>query len=202
MTIRVPKVPLTYPGTNETIWIDIYEQIVRERLLLVCGMIDKDLAAKITSLLLLLGEDDETILLYLHSRGGGALSGIAIYDAMKAVKPNVYTAVMGLALSVASLILSGGTYNKRLALRHAKIMIHQPVIAPISGHPKLLELEAEEMVQLRNTIADIYAKNTGKPVSVIQQDLERDKYMSPTEAQEYGIIDRIIKRKPHDETSE
>jgi ATP-dependent Clp protease protease subunit len=187
---------------EEIIWIDLYEGIYLERLIFLSGVIDNAVVTDIISLLLFFGVEDDDIFLYINSPGGEALSGIAICDTINALIPDVSTLVMGFAASVASLILSGGSYTKRGAFPHARVMIHQPVIAPISASPEILASEAEEMVQLRSTIADIYAKNTGKPVSVIQQDLERDKYMSALEARNYGILDTVIEERIKDGTSE
>ncbi|KAJ3675869.1 hypothetical protein LUZ61_021339, partial [Rhynchospora tenuis] len=115
---------------------------------------------------------------------------MAIYDTMKHVLPDVRTLVMGLAASAASLILVGGEITKRVAFRHARVMIHQPSTAHFFGTARTIALEGEEMFELRNEIADIYAQHTGKPVNEIQKDLERDTYMSATQAVDYGIIDR------------
>nr|YP_010692312.1 ATP-dependent Clp protease proteolytic subunit 1 [Juncus roemerianus]UZM11274.1 ATP-dependent Clp protease proteolytic subunit 1 [Juncus roemerianus] len=193
MTIGVPKIPLNPPGAKETIWVEIDEVLYRGRLLLLFGEIDSDMVIDFVSLLLLLGVDDDDIFLFINSPGGDIQSGITIYDTMKTLIPDVCTLVIGLAASVASLLLSGGTYNKRLGFPHARVMIQQPVTDSFSASAEIMASEAEKMFRLRSTIADIYAKNTGKPVSVIQQDLERDKYMSVTEAQEYGIIDKVTK---------
>ena len=139
------------------------------------------------------------IYIYINSLGGDTHQSIAIYDVLKVMLPEVSTIAMGLAASGASLILAGGTITKRLALPNAKVMIHQPSSARVKGNIHSLKMEVEDMLELRNTIADIYAENTGKPVDVIQKDLERDYFMSATEAQDYGIIDRIIKSKKENE---
>ncbi|KAJ3667668.1 hypothetical protein LUZ60_018301 [Juncus effusus] len=145
--------------------------------------------------MLFLNTDDDDIVMYINSPGGEARSAITIYDTMTTLVPDVYTIVTGLAASSASLILAGGTIGSRVAFPNARIMIHQPVAGPFSGPPHILASEAGGMLELRNTIASIYAKNTRKPLSVIQRDLEREKYMSATEAQAYGIIDHVTKHK-------
>ncbi|KAJ1688586.1 hypothetical protein LUZ63_019976 [Rhynchospora breviuscula] len=120
---------------------------------------------------------------------------MAIYDTMTHVFPDVSTLAMGLAASAASLILVGGTITKRLAFPHARVMIHQPSIAHFLGSVTAIALEAEELFKLRKEIADIYAQHTGRPVNQIQEDLERDTYMSAAEAKVYGIVDRIVQKK-------
>jgi len=141
------------------------------------------------------------IYIYINSLGGDTHQSIAIYDVLKVMLPEVSTIAMGLAASGASLILAGGTITRRIAYPNARIMIHEPRSAPTSTKKNIDSLikETEDMLELRNTIADIYAQNTGKPVDVIQKDLERDYFMSATEAQDYGIIDRIIKSKKENE---
>nr|YP_010290881.1 clp protease proteolytic subunit [Gahnia tristis]ULQ66039.1 clp protease proteolytic subunit [Gahnia tristis] len=174
----------------------LIERLYRERTLFLCKEIKGTIVGQIIALLLYLSsENDTNIFLYINSPGGWVLSAMGIYDTMKSVLPDVCTLAMGLAASAASLILVGGTITKRVAFPHARVMIHQPSTAFFQGTTKRLVLEGEEMFQIRNEIAEIYAQNTGKPISVIQKDLERDTYMSATEAQAYGIVDRIAKLK-------
>nr|YP_009433823.1 ATP-dependent Clp protease proteolytic subunit [Hypolytrum nemorum]ANP26037.1 ATP-dependent Clp protease proteolytic subunit [Hypolytrum nemorum]QIB72615.1 ATP-dependent Clp protease proteolytic subunit [Cyperus glomeratus]QIB72708.1 ATP-dependent Clp protease proteolytic subunit [Cyperus difformis]QIT06800.1 ATP-dependent Clp protease proteolytic subunit [Cyperus fuscus] len=195
MGIGIPRVPFRRPGTKKPTWLDI-ERLYRERALFLCKEIEGTIVGQIIALLLYLSsENDTNIFLYINSPGGWALSGMAIYDTMKNVLPDVCTLAMGLAASAASLILVGGTITKRVAFPHARVMIHQPFTAYFWGTAKIIVLEGEELFELRKAIANIYAQNTGKPVSVIQKDLERDNYMSATEAQAYGIVDRIAKLK-------
>ncbi|KAJ4789777.1 ATP-dependent Clp protease proteolytic subunit [Rhynchospora pubera] len=123
------------------------------------------------------------------------LASLAIYDTIKNVVPDVRTIGMGLTASGASLILVGGSNTKRFAFPHTRVLIHQPSASRFVGTPREIELEAAEMFKLRDVIADIYSQDTGRPVNEIQNDMERDTYMSATEAQAYGIVDRVIKEK-------
>jgi len=139
--------------------------------------------------------------MYINSLGGDTYQSIAIYDVLQVMSPEVSTIAMGLVASGASLILSGGTFTRRIAYPNARIWIHEPGSVPTSTKKNIDSLikETEEMLELRNTIADIYSQHTGKPVDVIQKDLERDYFMSATEARDYGIIDRVIMSKKENE---
>ena len=191
---------------KKPIWIDIYERLYIERTLFLCKEITTPFANRFIALLLLLNEEtddynDTDIYIYINSLGGDAHQSIAIYDILKVMLPDVCTIAMGLAASGASLILAGGTITRRVAYPNARILIHQPrsVLTGTNKNIDSLMMEAEDMLELRNTIADIYAENTGKPVDVIQKGLERDYFMSATEAQDYGIIDHIVKSKKDNE---
>jgi ATP-dependent Clp protease protease subunit len=199
MPLGIPKVPYRRVLDEKPIWIDLYERLYKERVLFICKEITTPFDNRIIALLLLLNEKtdlyDTDVYIYINSPGGGAHESIAIYDTIKCMLPDVCTIAMGLAASGASLILVGGTRTKRVAFPNARILIHQPRSAHIRTNIDVLMMEAEDMLELRNTIADIYAKNTDQPINVIQKDLERDYFMSATEAQDYGIIDRIVKLK-------
>jgi len=210
MPLGIPKVPYRRFPEDKPTWIGIYERLYKERALFLCKEIKKYFANRFIGLLLQLDsetdlyddtENDEDISIYINSRGGGAEAAISIYDTMRYIVPDVSTINLGLAASGASLILAGGTITRRIAYPNARIMIHEPRSAPTSTKKNIDSLikETEDMLELRNTIADIYAQNTGKPVDVIQKDLERDYFMSATEAQDYGIIDRIAKLKKENE---
>ena len=220
MPLGIPKVPYSHFPEDKPTWIGIYERLYKERALFLCKEIKNSFANRFIVLLLQLDsetdiyddtDDDNDISIYINSRGGGAEAAISIYDTMRYIVPDVSTINLGLAASAASLILAGGTITKRLALPNAKVMIHQASSTRIKvkKNKKIplkfkrdihsLKIEAKNMLELRNTIADIYAENTGKPVDVIQKDLERDYFMSATEAQDYGIIDRIIGSKKENE---
>ena len=193
---------------KEPIWIDVCERLYIERTLFLCKEITTSFANQFIGLLLLLNSEsddyhDTDIFIYINSLGGDAHQSIAIYDVLKVMLPEVSTIAMGLAASGASLILAGGTITRRIAYPNARILIHQPRSAPTSTKKNKnidsLIKETEDMLELRNTIADIYAQNTGKPVDVIQKDLERDYFMSATEARDYGIIDRVVMSKKENE---
>lgn len=140
-----------------------------------------------------LSMEDETkdLYLFINSPGGWVLPGIAIYDTMQFVRPDVQTVCMGLAASMGSFILSGGKITKRLAFPHARVMIHQPASAFYEAQAGEFVLEAEELLKLRETITRVYVQRTGKPLWVVSEDLERDVFMSATEAQAYGIVDLV-----------
>jgi ATP-dependent Clp protease protease subunit len=212
MPLGIPKVTYSRFPDDKPTWIGIYERLYKERALFLCKEIKRFFATRFIGLLLQLDsetdldddtDDDNDISIYINSPGGGAEAAISIYDTMKYIVPDVSTINLGLAESAASLILAGGTITKRLTLPNAKVMIHQPSSARVKKKKRDIikkkfsscKIELENMRELRNTIADIYAENTGKPVDVIQKDLERDYFMSATEARDYGIIDRIIKSK-------
>jgi len=201
MGIGIPRVRLILPGDDHVRWVEIEEILSRNRVLFLSGVIDSTAASKIVRLLLLLDAQKwyEDIVIYINSRGGGARAAITIYDTMNTIRPEVCTAVMGLAASAASLVLTGGAAGRRVAFRHARVMIHQPKIRRVFGLPSILASEAEEMLELRNTIANIYTKTTKKPLPVVQQDLETTKFMSATEAKAYGIIDHIAKPTPKED---
>nr|YP_010290442.1 clp protease proteolytic subunit [Carex gibba]ULQ64295.1 clp protease proteolytic subunit [Carex gibba] len=204
MPLGIPKVPYKSRFNEKPIWIDIYERLYKERTLFLCKEITTPFTNRFIVLLLLLNSEtyfynDPDIYIYMNSPGGGVHESLTIYDTIKTILPDVCTIAMGATASVASLILAGGTITKRVALPHAKVMIHQPSSARVKGNIHSLKIEAEDMLELRNTIADIYAENTGKPVDIIQKDLERDYFMSATEAQDYGIIDDIVKSKKENE---
>jgi ATP-dependent Clp protease, protease subunit len=173
---------------------DIYSRLLQERIVFVTGPIDDDLANIVIAQLLFLERQDpeRDIDLYINSPGGSVTAGLAIFDTMQLVKPNVATICAGFAASAASLLLAGGTRGKRMALPYSKILIHQPSIGQIGGQATDLEIHARELIATRRLIAEIYERTTRKPVEEILRDLERDFYMSAAEAQSYGIIDAIL----------
>jgi ATP-dependent Clp protease protease subunit len=198
MTLRVPKVPLNPRRRDEeTIWVDVHERLNKERYIFLCGLLKNTDVGHINALLLFLDDDDDEqpILLVINSRGGTLNGALSIYDNMKSVRSDVWTLASGLAASAASLILSGGTPKNRLATKHARIMIHQPVIGRLYEPPRMLHAEAGRMYYSRNKVAEIYSQNTGKPINIIQDDMERDRYMSAAEAKDYGIIDHIVEKR-------
>jgi len=210
MPLGIPKVTYSRFPDDKPTWIDIYERLYKERALFLCKEIKRFFATRFIGLLLQLDsetdldddtDDDNDISIYINSPGGGVHESLTIYDTMKTILPDVCTIAMGATGSVASLILAGGTITRRIAYPNARIWIHEPRSVPTSTKKNIDSLikETEDMLELRNTIADIYAQNTGKPVDVIQKDLERDNFMSATEAQDYGIIDRVAMSKKENE---
>jgi ATP-dependent Clp protease, protease subunit len=173
---------------------DIYSRLLQERIVFVTGTIDDALANTVIAQLLFLerADPDRDIDLYINSPGGSVSAGLAMYDTMQLIKPNVATICAGLAASAASLLLTGGAAGKRMALPYSKVMIHQPWIGQIGGQATDIEIHARELIATRRLLAEIYERTTHKPVEVILQDLERDYYMSASEALAYGIIDTVL----------
>jgi ATP-dependent Clp protease protease subunit len=173
---------------------DIYSRLLKERIVFVTGPIDDGLANLVIAQLLFLEREDpeRDIDLYINSPGGSVSAGLAMFDTMQLIKPDVATICAGLAASAASLLLTGGTPGKRMALPYSKILIHQPSIGQIGGQATDIEIHARELVATRRLIAELYQRTTGKPVDEVLRDLERDFYLSAEEAQAYGIIDTVL----------
>ena len=198
MPIGVPKIPFCRRSIDNTIVLTLHEILYLERTLFLYRDLEDDDVSRLISLLLYLDLQDyfdTDIFFYINCKGGEVLPTISLFDIIEFLFSDVCTMVTGLAASGASLILAAGTNPKRVAFPHARIMIRQP--APyylIRGSAKEIQVEAEQMFELRNTFAEIYAKKTGQPLDVVQNDLERDTFMSAKEAQDYGIVDRIAKK--------
>nr|YP_009631943.1 ATP-dependent Clp protease proteolytic subunit [Ampelopsis humulifolia]ALO71288.1 ATP-dependent Clp protease proteolytic subunit [Ampelopsis glandulosa var. brevipedunculata]QCB91298.1 ATP-dependent Clp protease proteolytic subunit [Ampelopsis humulifolia]QPZ47857.1 ATP-dependent Clp protease [Ampelopsis aconitifolia var. palmiloba] len=193
MPIGVPKVPFRNPGEDDLSWIDVYNRLYRERLLFLGQEVESEISNQLIGLMIYLSIEDENKDLYffINSPGGWVLPGIAIYDTMQFVPPEVHTICLGLAASMGSFILVGGTITKRLAFPHARVMIHQPAAAFYEAQAGEFVMEAEELLKLRETITKVYVQRTGKPLWVVSEDLERDVFMSATEAQTHGIVDLV-----------
>ncbi len=176
---------------------DIYSRLLRERIVFIGAPIDDHLAnLVIAQLLFLEAEDpDRDITLYINSPGGIVTAGLAIYDTMQYIKPDVATLCLGQAASMAAVLLAGGTKGKRFALPHSRIMLHQP-IGSFQGQATDVDIQAREILRLREILNNILSKHTGQPFEQIQKDTERDFYMSSEEAQKYGIIDKILIERP------
>nr|YP_010296867.1 ATP-dependent Clp protease proteolytic subunit1 [Ceriops tagal]YP_010296950.1 ATP-dependent Clp protease proteolytic subunit1 [Ceriops zippeliana]YP_010297032.1 ATP-dependent Clp protease proteolytic subunit1 [Ceriops decandra]UMI33530.1 ATP-dependent Clp protease proteolytic subunit1 [Ceriops tagal]UMI33613.1 ATP-dependent Clp protease proteolytic subunit1 [Ceriops zippeliana]UMI33695.1 ATP-dependent Clp protease proteolytic subunit1 [Ceriops decandra] len=193
MPIGVPKVPFRNPGEDDSIWIDIYNRLYRERLLFLGQDVDSEISNQLIALMVYLSMESETkdLYLFINSPGGWVIPGVAIYDTMQFVQPDVQTVCMGLAASMGSFILVGGKITKRLAFPHARVMIHQPIAAFYEAQIGEFVLEAEELLKLREILTRVYAQRTGKPLWVVSEDMERDVFMSATEAQAHGIVDLV-----------
>jgi len=172
---------------------DIYSRLLQDRIIMLSGEVNDDIASLVVSQLLFLESQDpaKDIHLYINSPGGVVSSGLAIYDTMNYVKCDVSTICMGLAASMGSFLLAGGTKGKRLALPNAEIMIHQPS-GGAKGQETEVRIAAEQMLKTRERLNRILAENTGKPLDVISADTERDNYMTAEEAKAYGLIDEIV----------
>jgi ATP-dependent Clp protease, protease subunit len=176
---------------------DIYSRLLKDRIIFVGGAIDDHLANLVIAQLLFLEKEDpdKDIDMYINSPGGSVTAGLAMYDAMRYIKPDVATICMGMAASMGSILLTGGTQGKRYSLPHSKILIHQPWVSQIGGQATDVEIAARDLISTRHNIAQIYEETTHKPVEQILRDIERDYYMTAADAKEYGIIDTIIENR-------
>jgi len=172
---------------------DIYSRLLRERIIFLGTDVNDQVAdALVAQLLFLEAEDPEKdIQVYINSPGGSITSGLAIYDTMQQVAPDVVTICYGLAASMGAFLLSGGCKGKRLALPNARIMIHQP-LGGAQGQAVDIEIMAQEILFLKETLNGLMAEHTGQPLAKITEDTERDYFLSPAEAVEYGLIDRVV----------
>jgi len=172
---------------------DIYSRLLRERVVFVGSPIDDEIANVVVAQLLHLeAEDpDKEIAMYINCPGGVVYAGLAIYDTMQFVKPDVATVCCGIAMSMGSLLLAGGAPGKRSALPNARILVHQPS-GGFQGKATDIQIHAKEALELRRRIEEIYAAHTGKPVGEISEALERDRFFTPDQAREFGLVDRVM----------
>jgi ATP-dependent Clp protease protease subunit len=198
MPIGVPQVPYQVPGQPYSQWINIYNRLYQERIIFLGREISDGLANQVIAVMLYLDSEDPSkpIYLYINSPGGSVSAGMAIYDTMQHIKSEVVTICVGIAASMGAFLLSAGTQGKRLALPHSRIMIHQPM-GGTQGRRQAtdIEIEAREIIRIREQLDKIMAENTGQTVERIKKDTDRDYFMSAEEAKEYGIIDRVIEDK-------
>lgn len=175
---------------------DIYSRLLKNRIIFLGDAIDDALANLIIAQLLFLEQEDpdKDIDLYINSPGGSTTAGLAIYDSMQLVKPDVSTICMGMAASAAALLLTAGAKGKRNALPYSRILIHQPWVKGIGGQATDVDIHAKELVHTRQMLNDILAHHTGQPLDRIQHDTERDYFMSAEEALAYGLIDKVISK--------
>ena len=181
---------------------DIYSRLLRDRIVFLGQAIDDDVAnLVIAQLLFLAGEDPEReISLYVNSPGGSAYAGMAIYDAMQHVQPEVSTICCGIGMSAAAMILAGGAPGKRFALPHAKMMIHQGS-AGFRGAPSDIQIAAREIAETTRQMAEVIAFHSGRTVEQVMEDIDRDRFMTPAEAIEYGLVDAVLEpRGGHEES--
>jgi ATP-dependent Clp protease, protease subunit len=172
---------------------DIYSRLLSERIIFIGTPIDDQIANLVVAQLLHLESDDpeKDISVYINSPGGDVYSGLAIYDTMQFIKPEVQTICFGMAMSMGSLLLTGGAKGKRLALPNSRVLIHQPS-AGFEGQSTDIEIQAREILMMRERIEEIYAQHTGQPRERVHEDLERDRFFKADEAVEYGLIDQVI----------
>lgn len=174
---------------------DIYSRLLRERIIFLGTAIDDQVADSIVAQLLFLDAEDpeKDIQIYINSPGGSVYAGLAIYDTMQQIRPDVVTICFGLAASMGAFLLSGGTQGKRMALPSARLMIHQP-LGGAQGQAVEIEIQAKEILYIKQRLNEMLATHTGQPFDRIAADTERDFFMSAREAQEYGLIDKVISR--------
>jgi len=172
---------------------DIFSRLLRERIVFLGSQVDDTTSNLIMSQLLFLEAEDpeKDIYLYINSPGGSVYAGMAILDTMNHVRPDVCTICMGLAASMGAFLLSAGAKGKRMSLPNARIMIHQP-LGGAQGQAVDIEIQAREILYIKRSLNEMLAANTGKPLEQIEQDTERDFFMSPAEAQQYGLIDQVL----------
>jgi ATP-dependent Clp protease, protease subunit len=172
---------------------DIYSRLLRERVIFLGTPIDDEVANLVVAQMLHLEAEDpeKDIQLYINCPGGQVYAGLAIYDTMRFIKPDVATTCCGIAMSMGSLILAGGTAGKRSALPNSRILIHQPS-GGFQGQSTDIEIHAREALALRRRVEEIYAEHTDKDVEQISADIERDRFMTPEDALDYGIVDRVV----------
>jgi ATP-dependent Clp protease protease subunit len=175
---------------------DIYSRLLNDRVVFLGGEVNEDTANLIVAQLVHLESDDpdKDIHLYVNSPGGSIYAGLAIYDAMQFIKPDVQTICYGIAMSMGSLLLAGGADGKRLTLPNSRILIHQPS-GGYQGQSSDVEIHAKEILSLRARVDEIYAKHTGQPVERVHADMERDRYFTGAEAVAYGLADRVIEHR-------
>ena len=176
---------------------DIYSRLLKERIIFMVGPVNDGVSSLICAQLLFLESENpkKDISLYINSPGGVVTSGLAIYDTMQYIRPDVATVCIGQAASMGSLLMCAGAKGKRFSLPNSRIMVHQPS-GGAQGQATDIEIQAREILNLRKRLNEIYVKHTGQPVEAIEAALERDKFMSPDEAKTFGIIDEVVVTRP------
>lgn len=176
---------------------DIYSRMLRERVIFVTGTVEDNMANLIVAQLLFLESEnpEKEIYMYINSPGGVISSGLAIFDTMQYIKPEIHTICVGQACSMGSFLLAGGTKGKRYALKHSRIMVHQPSSSGIGGQASDLAIHAAEILKTKKMLNEKYVEFTGQTLETIERDMERDKFMSALEAKDYGLIDHVIEKR-------
>merc|ERR1712060_201981 len=193
MPIGVPKVAYRVPGAETADWVDLYNRLYRERIIFLGQQINDEITNQMIGVMLFLDSEDDskTMYMYINSPGGSVTSGFAIFDTMRHVKADVSTINVGLAASMGSFLLCGGTKGKRLALPHSRTMIHQPGTgSAIQGQASDIKVEAQRILAIRDKVVNYYSTLSGQPRDKVGRDLDRDNFLSAQEAMEYGLVDR------------
>ena len=194
MPIGTPSVPYRLPGSQYERWVDIYTRLGVERILFLGQEVNDGIANSLVAQMLYLDSDDNSkpIYLYINSPGGSVTAGLAIYDTIKYVKSDVVTICVGLVASMGAFLLGAGTKGKRVALPHSRIMIHQPLGGTSQRQASDIEIEAKEILRIKDMLNNSMADMTGQPFEKIEKDTDRDYFLSAEEAKNYGLIDRVI----------
>ncbi len=196
-TVGLGMVPIVIEqsGRGERAY-DIYSRLLRERIIFLVGPVHDATANLVVAQMLFLESEnpDKDIFLYINSPGGSVSAGLSIYDTMQFIKPDVSTLCMGMAASMGSFLLMAGAPGKRAALPNSRVMIHQPS-GGAQGQASDIEIQAREIIKTREQLNRIYADRTGQPIERIAADMERDYWMSPTEAKDYGLIDQVLDKR-------
>ena len=179
---------------------DIYSRLLKERIIFLVGQVNDGMASVVCAQLLFLESENPSkeISIYINSPGGVVTSGLAMYDTMQYIKPEISTVCIGLAASAGSLLLTAGSKDKRFSLPHSNIMIHQPS-GGYQGQATDIEIHAKEILRTRDRLNRIYVKHTGQDLATIEQAMERDRYMTPDEAKAFGLIDQVVSKREVDE---
>jgi ATP-dependent Clp protease protease subunit len=194
MPIGTPSVPYRLPGSQYERWVDIYTRLGVERILFLGSEVNDAIANSLVAQMLYLDSEDNSkpIYLYINSPGGSVTAGLAIYDTIQYVKSDVVTICVGLAASMGAFLLGAGTKGKRLALPHSRIMIHQPLGGTSQRQASDIEIEAREILRIKDMLNRSMSDMTGQELAKIEKDTDRDYFLSAAEAKEYGLIDRVI----------
>jgi len=197
MSVRNSLVPIVVEQTSRgERSYDIYSRLLKERVIFVVGEVEDHMSNLIVAQLLFLESEnpDKDISLYINSPGGAVTAGLAIYDTMQFIKPDVSTICVGQAASMGALLLAGGAKGKRYALPHSSVMIHQP-LGGARGQASDMEIQVREILKTRERLNEILAQHTGQPLERVKQDTDRDNYMSGADAVAYGLIDRVLEKR-------
>ncbi len=193
--VRATLIPMVVEQTNrgERAY-DIYSRLLRDNIIFIGTPIDDNVANLVTAQLLFLEAEDpeKDISLYINSPGGSITAGMAVYDTMQFVRPDVVTICVGQAASISALLLAAGAPKKRFALPNSRVLIHQPWMSGLSGQATDIDIHAKEILRMRHVLNDLFARHTNQPPERIEKDVERDFIMSAEQAREYGIVDEII----------
>lgn len=194
MPIGTPSVPYRLPGSQFERWVDIYTRLGAERILFLGQEVNDGIANSLVAQMLYLDSEDSSkpIYLYINSPGGSVTAGLAIYDTMRYVKSDVVTICVGLAASMGAFLLSAGSKGKRLALPHSRIMIHQPLGGTSQRQASDIEIEAREILRIKEMLNRAMSDMTGQSFEKIEKDTDRDYFLSAEEAKKYGLIDKVI----------